>query len=80
MNKEFPDEHRVEPSGVRLQSQYPGVLNATGSITGNVYRFNGGGSILEVHQDDVPELLGKTFGGYSCCGSGAVPTPMFIRA
>ena len=78
---EVVKEERVKlepPASVRLRSQYPGILNARGSVTGTMYHFPGAGSVSEVDAQDVPSLLAKVFGGNSCCGSGTKPTPKFV--
>jgi len=66
------------PANVRLRSQYPGILNARGSVTGEMYHFPSAGSVVEVDAQDVPSLLAKTLGGNSCCGSGTKPMPKFV--
>lgn len=74
-------EKRVKlepPASVRLMSQYPGILIATGEATGKEYRFPAAGSVLEVDAEDAKSLTKMVFGGNSCCGSGVKPTPRFI--
>jgi hypothetical protein len=66
------------PASVWLRNQYPGNVIVIGSISGNRYVFNGGGSTSEVDARDAPEMLEKRFGGNSCCGSGVEPTFHFI--
>jgi len=65
------------PSGVWLESNFPGVLNVTGKLSGKHYVFSGGGTVVLVDSEDVEDLLTKTFGGNSCCGSGVKPLPYF---
>lgn len=65
------------PAGVWLKSNYPDKSITIGSVTGKRYEFLRGGSVVEVDISDVPEMLKKVYGGYSCCGSGATPVPMF---
>lgn len=70
---------KQEPSpSVWLRSQYPGNVIVVGSVSGNRYVFNGGGTTLEVDARDAPKMLEKRFGGNSCCGSGVEPTPHFV--
>lgn len=79
--KSIVKEDQVEPqppAGVWLRSNFPGILHTSGSITGNRYTFNGGGSVVEVDAKDAPGLLLKTYGGVSCCGSNSKPSPMFV--
>jgi hypothetical protein len=66
------------PASIWLQSQYPGTVIVIGSVSGNRYVFNGGGSTVEVDARDAPKMLEKVFGGNSCCGSGVVPTHHFV--
>lgn len=51
------------------------TLIIRGSVSGNEYRFNGAGSIVDVDERDVEELLRKD-SRRSCCGSDQ-PTPYF---
>jgi hypothetical protein len=77
---EIIEEERVKlepPASVRLRSNYPDRLIVIGNVTGNRYEFPRGGSELPVANDDAPEMLTKTFGGNSCCGSGAKPVHKF---
>lgn len=51
------------------------TMNVIGSVTGIRYIWNGAGSVVDVDERDLPELLSKQ-GGKSCCGS--IPTPYFM--
>lgn len=51
------------------------IMNVIGSATGVRYTWNGAGSVVDVDERDLPELLSKR-GGKSCCGS--IPTPYFM--
>ena len=78
---EIVKEERVKlesPTSVRLRSQFPGILNAKGEVTGTMYHFPGAGSEVDVSAEDVPSLLAKTLGGNSCCGSGTKPLSKFV--
>jgi hypothetical protein len=67
----------LPPASVWLRSNYPDRLIVIGSVSGNRYEFPKNGTILEVDEQDVPEMLKKTYGGNSCCGSMARPLPKF---
>lgn len=67
----------LPPASVWLRSNYPDRLIVIGSVSGNRYEFPRGGATLEVDERDVPEMLQKMYGGNSCCGSNAKPTPKF---
>jgi hypothetical protein len=51
------------------------IMNVVGAATGVRYTWNGAGSVVDVDERDLPELLSKR-GGRSCCGS--IPTPYFM--
>lgn len=61
---------------VRLVLQRNIILNYTGKVTGNLYRFYGAGSIVEVDERDVPAMLAKDANKRSCC-SGVETIPYF---
>jgi hypothetical protein len=65
------------PTGVWLRSNYPDRLIVYGSVSGKRYEFGRSGVELEVDADDVPEMLLKVFGSYSCCGGNGKPLPKF---
>lgn len=48
-------------------------------LTGNTYLFQGGGSVVEVAEADVPKLLSMRLGGALCCGDETTNI-MFERA
>lgn len=50
------------------------IMNVVGAVTGYKYTWHGAGSVVDVDEQDIPELLAKR-GGKSCCGS--IPTPYF---
>ncbi len=43
-------------------------VNATGYVTGNSYKFDGAGSVVDVDERDVENLVNKRQGGRQCCG------------
>lgn len=61
---------------VRLMLQKDLRLNIRGSVTGNWYHFNGGGSVLEVDERDAPAMLEKK--PMSACCSGTIGSPYFL--
>lgn len=69
---------QLPPASICLRSQFPDIVEIFGSVSGNKYVFNRGGSELMVDARDVPKMLEKRFGGNSCCGSGVKPLPYFI--
>jgi hypothetical protein len=63
------------PETVRLVLLRNLKLNYTGPITGKLYVFNGGGSVLPVDVEDAQIMLAKH--GGDCCPGGSGPTPYF---
>lgn len=51
------------------------IMQVVGAVSGVLYTWNGAGSVVNVDERDLPELLSKR-GGRSCCGS--IPTPYFM--
>jgi len=66
--------YKEEPETIRIMHMRDVILNYTGKVTGNLYRFNRGGSIQDVDKKDAEIMLKRT-DQYSCCGS--VSTPQF---
>lgn len=61
---------------VKLQLTQPLRLNYTGPVTGKVYCFDGGGSIVDVDKADADVMILKmTTGG--CCENPFPPQPYF---
>ncbi len=52
-------------------------LNYTGPITGKLYVFSGGGSVLPIDVEDAQIMLAKH--GGQCCPNGSGPTPYFSK-
>jgi len=65
------------PTGVWLQSNYPGTLKVIGKITQKQYVFPANGNVVEVDRADVQGLMVKVFNGNSCCGGSVKPLPYF---
>ena len=59
---------------VRIMLMKDVLLNYTGQVTGNLYIFNHGGSVLDVDKKDAEKMLMRTE-QQSCCGS--ISTPYF---
>ena len=52
----------------------------SGYVTGNNYKWNGAGSIVDVDERDVKNLLEKRQGGRQCCGGTGYGNAMFELA
>lgn len=61
----------------RIQSLYDAHLLYTGKVSGRQYEWGRAGDVVEVLQDDVPELLSKRIGQRSCCGEGLLGNLVF---
>lgn len=55
---------------VKVQSLIDAHLYYTGQISGELYEWSMAGTVVEVDERDVPELLTKRLGKKMCCGSG----------
>lgn len=64
-------------STVAVQCVLDAKVKATGYVTGNVYVFNGAGSVQDVDTRDVEKLLQKRQGGRQCCGGKGYGNAMF---
>lgn len=53
---------------------------AAGYVTGNSYKFNGAGSVVDVDERDVENLVNKRQGGRQCCGGTGHGNAMFELA
>lgn len=54
---------------IKVQSLIDGRILYDGQVTGKHYEWAKGGAIVDVDEQDVPELLAKRLGGQTCCGS-----------
>jgi hypothetical protein len=61
----------------RIQSLYDARLSYIGKVSGRQYDWSGAGVVVEVLEDDVPELLSKRIGQRSCCGEGLLGNKVF---
>ena len=64
----------------KIQLLVDAKLKATGYVTGNSYVFNGAGSVVDVDERDVEQLLEKRQGGRQCCGGTGVGNAVFSLA
>ncbi len=55
---------------VKVQSLIDSHLYYTGRESGKLYEWGKAGAIVEVDEQDVPELLSKRLGKKMCCGTG----------
>ena len=67
-----------EPETVRIMLGHDVILEYTGVITGKLYVFNRGGSILDVDKKDAEIMLKRTE-QQSCCGSFSSPYFIIVR-
>jgi len=74
MEKRRNTDWTGELETVRIMLMKDVILNYTGQVTGNLYIFNRGGSVLDVDKKDAEKMLMRTE-QRSCCGS--VSTPYF---
>ena len=71
------EEAPKAPETVRLVLLRNLKLNYTGPITGKLYVFDGGGTVLPVDAEDAHIMLAKH--GGDCCPKGSGPTPYFSK-
>ncbi len=71
------EEAPKAPETVRLVLLRNVKLNYTGPVTGKLYVFDGGGSVLPIDVEDAQIMLDKH--GGQCCPSGSGPTPYFSK-
>lgn len=64
----------------RVQLAIDANVKVVGSVTGNRYVFNGAGSVVDVDERDVDNLLEKRQGGRRCCGGTGYGNQMFVLA
>jgi hypothetical protein len=71
---------KEKESTLPVQSLIDAKIIATGYVTGNSYVFNGAGSVVDVDERDVENLLSKRQGGRQCCGGTDYGNAMFTLA
>ena len=78
VEKVFAPKYSVNYRQVRLMID--ANMRATGSVTGNSYSWNGAGSVVDVDERDVENLLNKRQGGRQCCGGTGYGNVIFELA
>lgn len=63
----------------RIQSQIDGHFLYDGRVSGKHYEWLRGGAIVDVLEEDIPELLSKRLGGSLCCGSSKDGNKIFAE-
>lgn len=53
---------------VAVRCVFPANVNRTGQATGKQYYWSGAGSIINVDERDVEQLLSLIYGTSACCG------------
>jgi hypothetical protein len=56
-----------------VQSLLDATISYSGRESGKQYTWNGAGAIVEVNEEDIPELLAKRRGKKPCCGAQESP-------
>jgi len=78
IEKVYTPKYAVNYKSVRLMIDVK--FNATGSVTGNSYTWNGAGAVTDVDERDVEGLLEKRQGGRQCCGGTGYGNAIFELA
>jgi len=68
---------KKKPQTVKLRLMKDLKLNSIGKVTGNLYSWPRGGSVVDVDILDKDKLLEKNKNPRSCCGGGLVVQPYF---
>jgi hypothetical protein len=55
---------------INVQSLIDGSIIYSGRESGKQYRWEKAGAIVEVDEQDVPDLLKRRLGKKTCCGGG----------
>jgi hypothetical protein len=55
---------------MKVQSVTDAHLIYVGKVSGRQYEWSRAGDVVEVEEEDTPELLTKRIGTRSCCGTG----------
>lgn len=63
----------------RIQSLIDARTTYDGKVTNRHYEWSGAGAIVDVDEQDVPDLLSKRRGKKPCCGNSEQP-PIFQLA
>lgn len=78
VEKVYAPKYSISKKSVRLMLDVKTVV--TGYVTGNSYVFDGAGSVQDVDERDVENLLEKRQGGRQCCGGTGYGNAMFELA
>lgn len=54
---------------IRLVNTISARVRLHGTVTGEFYEWEKSGAVVSVDERDAPDLLAKTYGSGSCCGS-----------
>ena len=65
------EQNEIETVPVRLMKNL--IVKVIGITTGNLYIFNGAGSIINVDKSDLESIRKKNVIRQSCCGSYSSP-------
>lgn len=76
--EEVKDEDvKQSSSTIKVQSLRDKIINYTGKATGELYRFEGAGAVVDMDEEDAEILLAKM--SEKCCPGGSGPHPLFAR-
>lgn len=75
-----PTESEFSTAKVQVRLMIDAKVSVTGYVTGNSYVFNGAGSVVDIDETDVENLLEKRQGGRQCCGGTGFGNQMFSLA
>jgi hypothetical protein len=59
---------------IQIRSKVDATYKTVGAVSGRVYIFYGGGSVVDVNKEDVDELLSRRK-GKGCAGCSGIDTP-----
>jgi hypothetical protein len=72
-----PEKEISERATQAVRLMIDANVKVTGSHSGDAYLFTGAGSVVDVDEKDVEELLAKRQGGRQCCGGTGYGNVMF---
>ena len=78
LNQVKPLEAVSDTNKTNLKLTYPVRYIYNSTITGERYEWNGAGSVVSVHADDVATLLGK-YKKNGCCGASPQKNYIFVE-
>lgn len=64
---------------VLIRCIYPAVMKMEGSVTRNLYVFNGAGSVVKVAPEDAEDMINMRRGNRPCCGGVGGDNVIFER-